>query len=223
MRRGIPAFLSVVLASVALTALTLMPAPQALGSAAHSRPPGIAPSAWVPISKDFAAVVERPTRDPYTRDRRLPSAAGYFAVWRDGRWLRLDSVLQQPPIRRRSPTASVWMSIEPNLAFVIDQQRPAPALRGEEPVRAALGYFAIKRSGHWLRLDPLAQTALFRGPLRAPSTGNWIPVGTNLRFVIEQRMGERHVVPQGPGQLPSVLGYFMRKRGGHWLRLDSIT
>lgn len=218
MRRKTSAFLS-----VALAAIILMPAPRAFGSEAHSRPPGIAPSAWVPISNDFAAVVERPTRDPYTRDRRLPSAVGYFAIWRNGRWLRLDTVLQPPPVRRRPPMASVWMSIEPNLAFVIDQQRPAPALRDEEPVRSALGYFVIKRNGHWLRLNPLAQAALFRGPLRAPSTRNWMPVGTGLRFVIEQRTGERYVVPHGPGQLPSVLGYFMGKRAGHWLRLDPIA
>lgn len=218
MRLGLSAFLS-----VALAAITLMPAPRAFGSAAHSRPPGITPSAWVPISTDFAAVVERPTRDPYTRDRRLPSAVGYFAIWRNGRWLRLDSLLQQPPMRRRLPMASTWMSIDRNLAFVIEQQRPAQALPGGQPVRSALGYFVIKRSGHWLRLDPLAQTALFRGPLRKPSTRDWMPVGAGLRFVIEQRMGESYVVPHGRGQLQSVLGYFMVMRGGQWLRLDSIA
>jgi len=220
MRRTIPVFLL-----VALAALYLTPAAKALGSAPHDRPAGIEASAWVPINRDLAAVVEDPPQDLAARNRQLPSALGYLAVWRNGRWLRLDSLLLQPPSLRSPPMASVWMPIDRNLAFVIERQSSAQPMRGEAAVQSALGYFVVKRGGQWLRLDPVAQAALFSGPLRARPTGNWnwVPVGKSLRFVIEQQPGERYVAPNEDGQLPSVLGYFMGKRGNRWLRLGSIA
>lgn len=220
MRRIVPVFVS-----VALAALMFTPAARALGSGAHGRPPGIAPAAWVPINHDLAAVVEEAIPDIYTRNRRLPSALGYLAVWRNGRWLRLDSLLLQPPILRSPPTAPAWMLIGRNLAFVIERQTPGQLMRGEDAAQLALGYFVVKRSGQWLRLDPVAQAALFSGPARARPTRNWnwLPVGKSLRFVIEQQSGDRHVAPNVDGQLPSVLGYFMGERGGRWLQFGSIA
>ena len=216
MKRVIPVFFCATLA-----ALVLMPAARALDSASHRRPPGIAASAWVPLSGDLAAVVEQPPADPYARDQRLPSALGYFVAWHDDHWLRLDSLLLQPSIARNPAASSVWMGIDRNLAFVIGQRTPAQPLRGEEAGESAVGYFVIKRSGQWLRLDPVAQTALFRGP--AQSTRSWFPVDRNLRFVVEHRAGQSYVVPLGGGQLPSALGYFVGKSGGRWVRLDSIV
>lgn len=216
MKRAIPVFLF-----AALAALILVPAARAYGSATHSRPAGISASAWVPISNDLGAVVEQQPPNPHPRDQRIPSALGYFVAWHDGQWLRLDSLLLQSPTLRSQPASSVWLSIDRNLAFVIGQQMPAQPLRGEEAAESALGYFVIRRSGQWLRLDPIAQAALFRGP--AQSARYWLPVDRNLRFVIEHQAGKSYVVPLGGGQLPSALGYFMCKRGGHWLRLDSIV
>ena len=212
MRRAIPVFLSVAVGLFALRA----PA-RALASDEHAPPPGITASAWVRISNDFAAVVERPAPNLYARDRQLPSAQGYFAVWRNGHWLRLDSLLLQSPMRRGLPRASAQIWISQNLAFAIERQTSSP--RGEPRTAAAEGYFVIRRGGHWLRLLPIAQNALFRGPLRKDPTSEWIPITTTLRFVVEQRMPERYA----SGQLPSVLGYFIGKRGNRWLRLGSIA
>jgi hypothetical protein len=192
---------------------------RALDPGAHERPPGIAASAWVPITNDLAAVVERPAPTLYAGNRQVPSAQGYFVLWREGHWLRLDSLLLQPPMRRSPPVASERMSISGNLAFVIERQAPGQLIRGELPAKSAHGYFVIKRGGHWLRLSPVPQDALFRGPLRRDPNPKWIAVTRNLRFVIEQQMPQRHV----SGQLPSVLGYFMAKRGSQWLRLGSIA
>jgi hypothetical protein len=213
-----------VLLSVTLFALTLTPTVRAIGSPAHSRPPGIAASAWVPISHDLAAVIEQMTPDPVQVPgiKRLPakpSALGYFVAWRGDHWLRLDSLLQQS-ILRRSPTAtSTWMSINKNLAFAIERRIPGQPMGGQPPTPSVLGYFVVRRGGHWLRLWPIAAAALFRGPLTSRSTPDWIRVDKSLRFVIEQQMPQRYV----PGQLPSVLGYFVGKRDGRWIRLGSIA
>jgi len=221
MARATPVFLS-----VALFTLTVIPGTPALGSPAHSRPPGIAASAWVPISHDLAAVLEQatPRRVPlpgidHARGRRLPSAPGYFVVWRGGHWLRLDSLVQQSMPHSSPAGASAWMPIDRNLAFVIERQTPGQPMRGQLRTPSALGYFVIKRSGQWLRLWPTAEAALYRGPLTRPLSSHWVPIGNSLRFVIEQQMPERYA----PGPLPSVLGYFMGHRGGHWIRLDSIA
>ena len=220
MTRATPVFVS-----VALVLLTIIPGARALGSPAHSRPPGIAAAAWVPISHDLAAVIEQVTPDPVQvpgikqLPGGLPSALGYFVAWRGDHWLRLDSLLQQS-LPRRSPTgASAWMSINKNLAFAIERRIPGQSMGGQPPTPSALGYFMVRRGGHWLRLWPIAAAALFRGPLTSRSTPDWVPVGKSLRFVIEQQMPERYA----PGQLPSVLGYFVGKRDGHWLRLGSIA
>jgi len=212
---------------VALMALTIVPATQALSSPAHTRPPGIAASAWIPISTDLAAVVEQPTPDPATApgpgSRHAPGqpvpTPGYFVAWRGNHWLRLDTLAQQPMSRRSSPRPSKWMSIDKNLAFVIERQLPGQLMRGQAPTPSVLGYFAVKHNGHWLRLQPIAEGALYRGPLRRPATSDWVPISRNLRFVIEQQTPERYVA----GRLPSVLGYFVARRGGQWVRLGSIS
>lgn len=218
MKRALPVFLS-----VALIVLTVTPTALALGSPAHRRPPGIAASAWIPISNDLAAVIEQRAPDPtlvpgihYAHGQ--PLALGYFLVWRNGRWLRLDSLLQQPMSRRPPSVASTRMLIDRTLGFVIERQMPAQPLRAQ-PEPSALGYFVIKRSGHWLGLQPMAAGALYRGPLTSRSQCNWVPITKSLRFVIEQQMPQRYVA----GQLPSVLGYFMGRLGGRWLRLGSIA
>jgi hypothetical protein len=210
-----------VLLSVALVALTAIPTVRALGSTVHSRPPGIAPSAWVPITDNLGVVVEPQIRQlsASARDRQFPVAGGYFVIERDGSWLRLDSLSQQPMSRRPTTAASSWLSFNRNLAFVIKQELPGQPMRGQEPTPSALGYFVVKRNAHWLRLQPIAQNALFRGPLGSRTKSDWVPVSNSLRFVIEQKMPQRYV----SGQLPSVLGYFIGKRGGHWLRLGSIV
>jgi len=202
-------------------ALACVPATRALSSPAHARPPGIAASAWIPISNDFAAVVEQLTpatpRIHYRPGQPVPML-GYFVAWRGNHWLRLDSLVQQPMSRRSPLRPSKW-SIEKNLAFMIEPQLPGQLMRGQPPTRSALGYFVIKHNGHWLRLQPLAEGALYRGPLRTLPKPDWIPIGKSLRFVIEQQMPQRYT----RGQLPSVLGYFMGKHAGHWIRLGSIA
>jgi hypothetical protein len=78
--------------------------------------------------------------------------------------------------------------------------------------------FIIQRGGQWLRLVPDPAGALYRGPLRPPATSHWLPINGNLRFAVEQQAPERDA---GAGQLPSVLGYFVGRHDGHWLRLGS--
>ena len=55
--------------------------------------------------------------------------------------------------------------------------------------------------------------------MRSRSASAWVPISESLRFVIEQQMPERYA----SGQLPSVLGYFVGKRAGRWVRLGSIA
>lgn len=219
MKRMMPVFLS-----VALVALASVPAPQAFGSPAHPRPAEIAPSDWVPIRDDLAAVVGQLAGDPIAvpgsnSARGEPSTLGYFVAWRHGHWLRLDSLVQQPAFPRSAARPSKWLPIEKNLAFVIERQLPAQRIRGQLRTPSALGYFVIKRSGHWVRLQPIAEGALYRGPLTSRSAPAWVPISKGLRFVIEQQMPERYA----PGQLPSVLGYFVGRRAGRWVRLGSIA
>jgi hypothetical protein len=219
MKRGIPVFLS-----VALMALTAVQAALAFGSPAHTRPPGISASAWIPISNDLAAVVEQLTPDPiqvpgrnYVPGQPLPTL-GYFVVWRGNHWLRLDSLVQETMFSRPPMPPSTRMLIDKHLAFVVERQLLGQPMRSQ-PTLAALGYFVIKRSGRWVRLEPVAEGALYRGPLTSRPSSDWIPIGRSLRFVIEQQAPERYA----PGQLPSVLGYFMGKHAGHWVRLGSIA
>lgn len=216
MRRAIPVLLSAALAAFALT-----PAALASSSIVPGRPPGIGASSWVPIGNDFGAVIERSTPDRNAHSQQ--SALGYFVIWREGHWLRLDSLAQVPPLRGPPRGASTRLSMGRNLAFVIQLELPAQPMRGRNPAASALGYFAVKRGAHWLRLNPIAQDALFRGPLTKRSTPDWLPISNGLRFVIEQQMPQRYVARQGPGQVQSVLGYFVGKRGGRWIRLDSIA
>lgn len=222
MKREIPVFLS-----IALTTLAIVPATPAFSSPAHARPPGIAASAWIPISNDLAAVVERLKPDPmaapgpgtnHAPEQPVPTL-GYFVFWRGNHWLRLDSLVQQTMSRRSSPRPSKWMSIDENLAFVIERQLSGQLMRDQPSTPSVLGYFTVKHNGHWLRLQPIAQGALYRGPLRSSPRPNWIPIGKSLRFVIEQQMPQRYT----RGQFPSVLGYFMGKDAGHWIRLGSIA
>ena len=53
----------------------------------------------------------------------------------------------------------------------------------------------------------------------AAYSGNYRGSPMRLRFIIEQQMPERNAA----GPLPSVLGYFLVKHEGHWLRLASIA
>lgn len=204
-----------------LAALTIMPATRADGSSTPGRPPDIAAASWVPITQGLGAVIEQPLPDRYADGHPLPSALGYFVVWRDGHWMRLDSLLLQPMALRSPPTASKWISIDRKLRFVIERQTSGQLMRGQSPTPSALGYFLIRRGDQWLRLSPDPQGALYRGPLRPPAAASTsLPISESLRFVIEQQTPGRYVPP---GQVPSVLGYFVGKHEGHWLRLGSIA
>lgn len=215
MKRAISVFLL-----AALATLTFMPAARAVGSPAPGRPPGISVSSWVPLTRDLGAVIEQRTPDRYSGDRSLPAVLGYFVVRRNGRWLRLDSLVLQPRALRSPPAASHWIVIDRKLRFAVEGRGPGQLMQGQSPLPVALGYFAIEQSGHWLRLQPDPQGALYRGPLRPPPKPDGMPIGKSLRFVIEQRAPERYA---SPGELPSVLGYFISKHDGHWLRLGSIA
>jgi hypothetical protein len=214
MKRAMPSF-----RWAALAALVFVPAAHASASRT-SLPPGVSVSSWVPITHDFGAVVERRMPAPYSGSQPLLSALGYFVVWRAGHWLRLDSLLLQSTALRSPPAASKRIIIDGNLRFVVEQHMPGQPMRDQPATPSALGYFIVKRRDQWVRLAPDPQGALYRGPLRPPSTSDWVPISKRLRFVIEQRTPERDA---GPGQLPSVLGYFICKRGGRWLRLGSIA
>jgi hypothetical protein len=50
------------------------------------------------------------------------------------------------------------------------------------------------------------------------AAGSWVQISKSLGFVIERQLGA-----PGAGQLPIAQGYFVVKRNGHWLRLDSIA
>jgi len=215
MKLAMPVFLL-----AALMALVFIPAAQAAGPSRPDRPHGVVSTSWVPITHDFGAVIEDRMPDRYSGSQRLPSARGYFVVRRDGHWLRLDSLLLQPGILRSPPAASKWIPIDGNLQFVIERQTPGQPMRDQPAAPSALGYFVVKRRDHWLRLSPDPQGALYRGPVRPSSTSDWLPITPGLRFVIEQQTPERRV---GGGQLPSVLGYFVGKHDGRWLRLGSIA
>lgn len=145
---------------------------------------------------------------------------GYFTAWRDGHWIRLDSLLLHPMAVRLPPAGASWISIDRDLRFFIERQAPGQPLRNPPARPTVLGYFAIRRDGRWLRLAPDPQGALYRGPLRPPSTSDWLPINGSLRFVIEQQAPERD---PGPGQSTSVLGYFIGMHDGRWVRLGSIA
>ena len=68
------------------------------------------------------------------------------------------------PSRPPGVSAPAWVPISDSLGFVIQQKRPA---RAGEQLPAALGYFVVKRDGHWLRLDSLPAASLWRGPLQS--------------------------------------------------------
>ncbi|HEX5459784.1 MAG TPA: hypothetical protein VFX20_07415 [Steroidobacteraceae bacterium] len=213
MKRAMPVFVF-----AALTALALPAAARASSTPAPARPPGVTTASWVPIAHGFGAVVERRVPDRYTGGAPVPSALGYFVLWRDDHWLRLDSLLLQSMALRSPPAASKWIPIDGNLRFVIERQMPGQPMRDQSAGRSALGYFIIQRGGQWLRLVPDPPGALYRGPLRPPATSHWLPISGNLRFVVEHQAPERDA---GAGQLPSVLGYFVGRHDGHWLRLGS--
>lgn len=215
MKRTMPVFVV-----AALIALAALPAARASSSPTLGRPPGVAVSSWVPITHDFGAVVERRMPDRYKGRAPLPSALGYFVLWRRGHWLRLDSLLLQSMALRSPPAASQWIPIDRKLRFVIERQMPGQPMREQSARLSAQGYFAIERGGQWLRLVPDPPGALYRGPLRPPATSHWLPIRDNLRFVIEQQAPERDA---GAGQLPSVLGYFIGNHDGRWVRLGSIA
>ncbi|HVS78082.1 MAG TPA: hypothetical protein VHE11_14180 [Steroidobacteraceae bacterium] len=215
MKRAMPSF-----PWAALAALAFVAAAHAAGASRANPPPGVAASSWVPITHDFGAVVERRMPDAYATGQPLASALGYFVVRRAGHWLRLDSLLLQSRALRSPPAASQRIVIDGNLRFVVERQMPGQPMRAQPAMPSALGYFMVKHRDQWLRLVPDPQGALYRGPLRPPSTSDWVPIGKTLRFVIEQQTPERDA---GPAQLPSVLGYFVGKHGGRWLRLGSIA
>lgn len=215
MKRAMRAYLL-----AALTLLAFLPTARAASASTPVRPPDVTASSWVPLTHGLGAVVEQPLPDRYPGGQSLPSALGYFVVWRDGHWLRLDSLLLQPMALQSPPAVSKWISIDTRLRFVIERQTSGELMRDPSATPSALGYFAIRRGGQWLRLSPDPQGALYRGPLRPPATSAWLPISEGLRFVIEQQTPERYA---SPGQLPSVLGYFVSKHEGHWLRLGSIA
>jgi hypothetical protein len=214
MKRAMPVY---VLA--ALTILAFLTTDHA-GASTRDRPPDVTASSWIPLTHGLGAVIEQPLPDRYPGGQSLPSALGYFVVWRDGHWLRLDSLLLQSMALRSPPAVSKWISLDKNLKFVIERQTSGPLMQDQSSTSSALGYFVIRRSGQWLRLSPNPQGALYRGPLRPPATSTSLPISEGLRFVIEQQTPERYA---SPGQLPSVLGYFVSKHEGHWLRLKSIA
>lgn len=221
MKRVMPISLGATVAALAVLAtVTVMPAARADGSSAPGRPPGVTASSWIPISHSLGAVIEQamPARDSVGQP--LPSALGYFVVWRDGHWLRLDSLLLQPMALRSPPAASRWIPIATRLRFVIERRTAGEFMRDPSGTPSALGYFAIRRGGEWLRLLPDPQGALYRGPLRPPAASTPLPISEGLRFVIEQQAPERY---GSRGEFPSVLGYFMSKHHGRWLRLGSIA
>jgi hypothetical protein len=216
MKRAMPVYLL-----AALATLTYMPAARAVGVSAPSRPPGVTASSWIPITQRFGAVIEQPMADRFSGGQPLPSALGYFVVRRDGHWLRLDSLLLQSMALRSPPAASKWISIDRRLRFVIERQTSGQLMRAQSAAPSALGYFIIRRGGQWLRLSPDPQGALYRGPLRPPAAASTsLPISESLRFVIEQQTPARYVPP---GKVPSVLGYFVSKHEGHWVRLGSIA
>lgn len=214
MKRAMPVFLF-----SALTVAAVLAAARASSAPTHDRPPGVATASWIQIDHGFGAVVDRRMPDRYSDGRPLPSAQGYFVVWHDGHWLRLDSLLLHPRLLRSPTAASKWISLDRNLRFVIKRQTSGQPMRDQAATPSALGYFAIKRRGQWLRLAPDPQGALYRGPLRPNSTTDWLPISNSLRFVIEQRAPERDAAT---GQ-PSVLGYFVGKHDGRWVRLSSAA
>lgn len=213
MKRAMP-----VLLLAALATLAFMPAARAVGSSAPARPPGISASSWVPLTRDLGAVIEQRMPDRDSDGRSLPAALGYFVARRNGHWLRLDSLVLRPRALRSPPAASHWIVIDRKLRFAVEGRGPGQLMQGQPPLPVALGYFAIEQSGHWLRLQPDPQGALYRGPLRPPPESDGMPIGKGLRFVIEQQAPEREA---GPGQLPSVLGYFVAEHEGRWFRLGS--
>ena len=202
----------------ALATLTFIATAHAAGSSPPGPPPGVTASSWVPIAHGLGAVIEHSLPDRYPGGQRLPAALGYFVMWRDGHWLRLDSLLLQSMALRSAPAPSRWISIDAKLRFVVERQTSGEPMRDESATPSALGYFIIRREDRWLRLSPDPQGALYRGPLRPPATSTSLPIGSALRFVIEQQAPERYA---SPGQLPSVLGYFMSRQDGQWLRLGS--
>lgn len=213
MKRTMPVYLL-----AALVALTCMPTARADGSSG-SGPPGVTASSWIPITHGLGAVIEQalPARD--SGGQTMPSALGYFVVWRDGHWLRLDSLPLQPMTLRSEPAPSRWISIHAKLRFVIAQQGSGELLR-DQSTPSVLGYFIVRKGDQWLRLSPDPQGALYRGPLRPPATSTALSINDGLRFVIQQQSPERY---GSPGPLPSVLGYFVTRHEGHWLRLGSIA
>jgi hypothetical protein len=203
-----------------VTALVVVPSAHAATQSRPDRPPGVAASSWIPVTHDFGAVVEQRLPGRYSGGQPTPSALGYFVAWRGDHWLRLDSLLLQSGTLRSPAAAAESISLAGNLKFVVERQMRGQPMRQQTTTPSAVGYFVIKRSDGWLRLAPDPQGALYRGPLRPPSTSNWLAISSGLRFVIEQQAPERDA---GAGQLPSVLGYFIAKRDGRWVRLNSTA
>lgn len=176
-------------------------------------PPGVAATAWVPITADLGFVVERSAAGRNSGE--TPPAMGYFVVKRRSGWLRLDPVPQVARLRwpLRSRAEKRWIPIGHGFGFMVEE--PA-AERGDEG-SSVFGYFLASRGDHDMRLEPIAHGELFGGPLTANPRGSSVPVTASLRFLIQQPTAS-----SGVGRLPSAVGYFIVNDEGQWLRLNPI-
>lgn len=180
---------------------------------ANDRPPGVPQSAWIAISKTFGFAVAKAlpeTHAPGLRNEQLPAASGYFAVRHQGHWLQLDLIGHVLPMARSQPTR---VPVRENLHFL------ALWTHGS----TALGYFTAKRGRRWVRLVPIAPSALFRGPLTSNrDPGARRQISTNLDFIIDSQAPQRLVFPRANNRIPSVLGDFAVRHSATWLRLEAL-
>jgi hypothetical protein len=199
---------------VPLVLASLAFAAAARGAGLPHGPPGVAATAWVPITADLGFVVERSAAGRNTGE--TPPAMGYFVVKRGSGWLRLDPVPQVARLRwpLRSRAEKRWIPIAHGFGFMVEE--PA-AERGDEQGSSVFGYFLASRGDHGMRLDPIAHGELFGGPLTANPRGSSVPVAASLRFVIQQSTSS-----SGVERLPSAVGYFIVNDEGQWLRLNPI-
>jgi len=92
--------------------------------------------------------------------RRGPTALGYFTVKRDRRWVRLfpiapGALFRGPLTSDRDPGAR--RQIGTNVDFIIDGRAPQRLVfpGGNNWIPSALGDFAVRQRGTWLRLEAL--------------------------------------------------------------------
>ena len=167
----------------------------------------------MPITQDLGFVIEHTA----AQNPGSPApAVGYFVVKRHEGWWRLDPIPQVARLRwpLRSGRKTRWIPVTAGFGFVVEE--PTGQAR-RIPVPAAFGYFVAKRSGHGVRLDPMAQGALFDGPATASGPGTLLAITANLRFVIQRRTSA-----PGGAYLGSALGYFVVRQDGQSLRLNPI-